>query len=129
MIHSIKQEKKDYFGFNKKNEKIKLIPKKYKKVAIGFVTESKEPWLTLKERFLMEVQLYKQKLREENVLVWELIKDSEPTKVYKVLVKFNADRYEIQLGKYAVKCPKSLYDFAVQRENKLQLTSVKHSMF
>ena len=98
MIHSITQEKKRYYGFNRNAEKIKLIPKKYKNVAIGFVTESKEPWLTLKERFLLEVELYKQKLRQENLLVWELIKDSEPTKVNQVLVQFNVDRYEIPCG-------------------------------
>ncbi len=82
MIHSITQEKKRYYGFNRNDEKIKLIPKRYQPVAIGFVTESKKLRFTLKEKFELEVKLYKQKLRKENLLVWEIIKDSEPTKVY-----------------------------------------------
>lgn len=94
--------------------KRKMIPAAYIDVVMEIVNKLnfEKVFLSKKERFLLQAELFKKKIMETERYIYELIEKNEVEAVFKVSVKFDEDRTEVKFGKWNLRCPEKLYEMA-----------------
>lgn len=113
--------KKGVKVFNGKSH-IKTIPVKYIDYIKKIQIDDSKKRLTLKERFLIEHELFLDSIKSTEKYIYELIFNSKPVKTYIVHINSGGERYELEYENgVRIKIKKDLHLYFEEKDADLYL--------